>query len=244
MQQPSYPHTSVLLPQVIQAFDSCHLRYFVDGTLGAGGHAEALLKAHPEIERYVGIDQDPAALALAATRLQPWKDKLSLCHGNFVEFDHYLKELHISKIDGCLVDLGVSSMQIDQAARGFSFSKEGPLDMRMNPEDELTAAIIVNTWSEQELGRIFREYGEEKKWRVAARTIIAARHQKPILTTTDLVNVLKPAFAWNPKKGINPLTLIFQALRICVNRELDVLESFMSRAIDALDKQGRLAFIA
>ena len=214
MQTPSYPHISVLVSQVLEAFHTSRIKYFIDGTTGAGGHAEALLRAHPEIECYVGIDQDPQALALAKERLQPWRDKLVLRHGNFVEFDRFLKELGIPHADGFLVDLGVSSMQIDTPQRGFSFSKEGPLDMRMDPEASLTAAMIVNTFSEQELGRIFRDYGEEKKWRVAAHTIVSARKEGPILTTTDLARILKPAFAWNPKKGINPLTLIFQALRI------------------------------
>jgi 16S rRNA (cytosine1402-N4)-methyltransferase len=244
MEQSLYPHVSVLLSEVLIAFEPSRLKVFIDGTLGAGGHAKAILEAHPEIELYLGIDQDPSALALAAERLKPWKDKLVLRHGNFVDFDRFLKELGVSQVDGFLVDLGVSSMQLDQASRGFSFSREGPLDMRMNPEDGITAAEIVNSWSEQELGRVLRDYGEEKKWRVAARTIVEARREKPIQTTTDLVNVLKPAFSWNPKKGINPLTLIFQGLRICVNRELEVLEIFMSKAIDTLASKGRLAVIS
>lgn len=240
----SFPHRSVLLNEVVEAFASTKLTVFVDGTLGAGGHAEALLKSHPEIEIYLGIDQDPQALSLAEKRLQPWKDKLRLRQGNFSQFDAFLKELGITRIQGLLVDLGVSSMQLDQAERGFSFSREGPLDMRMNPQAALTAADIVNTWSEQDLGKIFREYGEEKKWRLAAHAIVQARQKQLFYTTTDLAAVLKPLFAWNPKKGINPLTLIFQALRIAVNGELAVLEQLLPKAIEALAPQGRLAVIS
>lgn len=240
----SFPHLSVLLPEVVEAFTPCSLRVFVDGTLGAGGHAEAILQAHPEIELYLGIDQDPQALAIAAERLKPWQNKVHFKRGNFAQFDQFLQELGIQQVQGILADIGVSSMQIDRPERGFSFSKEGPLDMRMDPDQVLTAEIIVNSWSEQELGRIFREYGEEKKWRAAAHAIVKARMQQPIVTTTDLVAVLKPVFPWNPKKGINPLTLIFQALRIEVNQELDVLQTLMAKAMDALSPQGRLAIIS
>jgi 16S rRNA (cytosine1402-N4)-methyltransferase len=239
-----YPHLSVLLNEVVHSFEPCQLKVFVDGTIGAGGHAEAILQAHPEIELYLGIDQDTQALRLAEQRLQPWRQKVLFKHGNFAAIDRFLKEINQTKADGILIDLGVSSMQLDQAERGFSFSKEGPLDMRMNTEGELTAAAIINTWSEQELGRIFREFGEEKRWRTAAHAIVKARNEKFISTTGELVDVLKPHFSWNPKKGINPLTLIFQGLRIAVNQELDVLESFMSNAIDVLNPQGRVAVIS
>lgn len=238
-----FPHFSVLLQEVTEAFQSDSLSIFVDGTLGAGGHAEAILKAHPEIKTYIGIDQDLSALEIARERLAPWKDKVIFKHGNFSEIDRVLKEEKISSVQGILVDLGVSSMQLDRAERGFSFSREGPLDMRMNTEEGLTAADIVNTWSEQELGRIFREYGEEKKWRIAAQAIVQARQQQSIKTTPELVAVLKPFFSYH-KKGINPLTLIFQALRICVNRELEVLEVFMPKAAAALAPQGRVAVIS
>jgi 16S rRNA (cytosine1402-N4)-methyltransferase len=240
----TYPHLPVLLPAVLQVFQSSPLNIFIDGTLGAGGHAEALLQAHPEIHSYIGIDQDPQALAIAAERLRPWKDKLILRHHNFVDFEQIVKELQCPLPDGFLVDLGVSSMQLDQFERGFSFAKEGPLDMRMNPNNPITAAQIVQNWSESELGRIFREYGEEKRWRIAAKTLVEARQHCLISTTTDLVEVLRPVLPWNPKKGIHPLTLIFQALRIAVNRELEVLNTFMTKAIDYLAPHGRLAVIS
>lgn len=236
----SSPHFPVLLNEVVEAFEPLSLAVVVDGTVGAGGHAQALLERHSEIQCYMGIDQDPSALALASERLQPWSSKLQLKHGNFAQFDQFVKE----KPSAILVDLGVSSMQLDQAARGFSFMQEGPLDMRMNPLEELTAAEIVNTWSEKDLGRIFREFGEEKQWRAAARGIVKARSEKLFVTTTDLKVVLTPILAYFSKKGINPLTLVFQALRICINRELEVLETFLPKAIEALAPGGRLAVIS
>lgn len=240
----SFPHQPVLLQEVLAAFEDRQITTFVDGTLGAGGHAQSILEAHPEIIRYVGIDQDQNALAIASARLQPWKKTLVIQQGNFADIDRFLKERNITHVDGILVDLGVSSMQIDQAERGFSFSREGPLDMRMDPTSTLTASDIVNTWTEQELARVFRDYGEERKWRLAAHTIVLARSQKSIQTTSDLVAILKPIFPWNPKRGINPLTLIFQGLRICVNRELERLELFLPKAVDLLSPGGRLAVIS
>lgn len=239
----SYPHTSVLLEEVIRFFDDRPIRCFVDGTLGAGGHAEAILQHHPEIEVFVGIDQDPVALNLAKKRLAPWSEKITLVRGNFENLEKHLKTLNIQAIDGMLLDLGVSSMQFDMSEKGFSFMRNGPLDMRMDPEGSLSAFEIVNTWSEKELGKIFRDYGEEKQWRAAARVIVEARAEKNIETTHQLAEVLNPIFSWK-KKGINPLTLIFQALRIAVNRELSVLEHVLPQAIELLAPGGRLGVIS
>jgi 16S rRNA (cytosine1402-N4)-methyltransferase len=238
------PHIPVLLNEVVAAFQETHLTVFVDGTLGFGGHAEAILQNHPEIELYLGIDQDPSALAFAAERLKPWEAKTRFCQGNFAQFEKFLKDAGHKHANGFLVDLGVSSLQLDQADRGFSFSKEGPLDMRMDPKATLTAAEIVNTWSEQDLGSIFRDYGEERKWRLAAQAVVTARKQGLITTTTQLADILKPVLPYNPKKGINPLTLVFQALRIAVNKELEVLEYLLSKAFDYLAPKGRLAVIS
>jgi 16S rRNA (cytosine1402-N4)-methyltransferase len=237
------PHLPVLLNEVLASLAPLSIQNFLDGTLGAGGHAKAVLEAHPELLHYVGIDQDPTALKIAANTLKPWQEKLILNHGNFAEFNRLLTNSKM-KFDGILVDLGVSSMQLDEAERGFSFSRNGPLDMRMNPESDLTAEIIVNTWSEQNLGKIFRDYGEEKNWRRAARAIVESRINNPIRTTAQLAAILKPIFPWNPKKKINPLTLIFQALRICVNDELGKIIQFLPKAIEALAPNGRLAVIS
>lgn len=240
----TYPHQPVLLNEVLQAFDPVSISLIVDCTLGAGGHAQAILERHPEIKTYLGIDQDPSALALARARLEPWREKMIIKQGNFDALDLYIKELGLSSPNAILADLGVSSMQLDQPLRGFSFMQEGPLDMRMNPDLDLTAADIVNTWSENDLGRIFRDYGEERQWKMAARTIVKAREDRPFTTTSDLRSILTPALSRYAKKGIHPLTLVFQALRICVNRELEVLETFLPQAIDLLIPGGRLAVIS
>lgn len=243
-----HPHQSVLLDEVLDVFAPCEFGVYVDGTLGAGGHSEAMLARYDAMETLVGIDQDPTALEIAGARLQQWSEKVQFCRGNFASLDDHLDGLGIDKVDAILVDLGVSSMQLDRAERGFSFSKDGPLDMRMNPDGKLTAADIVNTWEEGELGRIFREYGEEKHWRLAARRIVEARAEGPIETTAALVNILYPVLrargADKKKKKINPLTLVFQALRIAVNGELDVLAEFLPRAIERLRPGGRLAVIS
>jgi len=242
-----FSHQPVLLTETLQIFEGQNLHIFVDATLGAGGHAEALLAAHPEMQLLMGIDQDQKALDLAAKRLAPWKDKIRLFHGNFVHLPHYLKEAGVSEIDGLLADFGVSSMQFDDPARGFSLMREGPLDMRMNVEEGLTAKEIVNVWPEKELCRIFRDFGEEKKWRQAARTIAQVRQNQPIETTLELVAILEPILrepVWKRKSHIHPLTKVFQALRIAVNRELERIEEFLRCGLHALRVGGKMAVIS
>jgi len=237
-----HPHVSVLLNEFLSFFEGQSVRFFVDGTLGAGGHAEAILKNHPEIELFIGIDQDDTALDLSRKRLEPWKDKILLVKGNFGDLEAHLNQAGVNKVDGMLFDLGVSSMQLDRPEKGFSFMHDGALDMRMDPESDLTAEEIVNVWSEHEIARIFRDYGEEKYWRPAARAVVQARAAKPIRTTMDLVNALRPLLAPKyKKKNINPLTLVFQGLRICVNRELEMLENMLPQALKRLAVGGRLA---
>lgn len=234
------PHTSVLLREILTAFQDVTLKTFVDCTLGAGGHAEALLTHHPEIEHFYGIDQDPLARQIAAERLKPWQEKVTFLAGNFRDLERF----SLPGIDGILIDLGVSSMQLDLAEKGFSFSKQGPLDMRMDPTASLTAAEIVNTYSERELGIIFRDYGEEKQWRLAARLIVEAREKKPLVTTLDLDKILTYRLKAKSKKAIHPLTLIFQALRIAVNDELGAIEAVLPQALRGLNPGGRLAVIS
>ncbi len=237
------PHLSVLLQEVLDAFSPLSLHSFVDGTLGAGGHAEALLNHHPELHCYIGIDQDPEALQLAKERLTSWEEKVKFIHGNFTQIDTLLKKCHVNQVEGILLDIGVSSMQFDQPEKGFSFSYDGPLDMRMNPEQELTAEEVVNTWSEEDLARVFRDYGEEKQWRRAARAIVQKRTLEPIQTTKQLVDALDGVIH-KKKPHIHPVTQVFQALRICVNRELDVLREVIPKAISLLKPGGRLAIIS
>jgi 16S rRNA (cytosine1402-N4)-methyltransferase len=229
-------HISVLQHEVVQAFDGVELRVFFDGTLGAGGHAEAILAAHPEIEKYIGCDRDPRAHELAGRRLVKFGKKVELVRGSYSDLD----QLYEGEIDGFLIDIGVSSMQIDEKERGFSFRFDGPLDMRMDPDGDLTAAMIVNRWPEKELERIFREYGEERQARRAAEAIIKARKKRKIETTNELIEVVKPVLKWGK---IHPATLIFQALRIAVNDELGELERGLKAAAKKLRPGGRLAVI-
>lgn len=235
------PHISVLGKEWLSFLNDKPLKIYVDGTLGAGGHALLVLENHPEIEQFVGIDQDPLALSIAKERLAHWKP---LCiRGNFSELTSLLHKHHIRHADAILLDIGVSSMHLDQPERGFSFMHEGPLDMRMDPDQELTAAQVVMTYSEKDLGRIFREYGEEKRWRRAAAAIVEARSGHAIETTRDLVHVLKSVLTPLKGKSIHPMTLLFQALRIEVNQELRVLEHVIPQAIELLNPQGILGII-
>ncbi len=242
MNQPA--HIPVLLDEFLSFFENSTLEFFVDGTLGAGGHAEAILKAHPEIKKFVGFDQDKSALKIASSRLEPFKEKVIFVEKNFCEMKEELKRQKIEKVDGIFLDIGVSSMQLDRSERGFSFSKEGPLDMRMDQECTQSAEEIVNEWSEKELGTIFKEYGDVSKWRIAAQKIVEERKKKRITTTTELVELLSPYLKMSSKKKLHPLTLVFQALRIAVNNELDVLKYTLPVAISALKPKGKLGVIS
>ncbi len=231
------PHAPVLLNEVLAVFDGMRILSFVDGTLGAGGHAEAILSAHPEIETFIGCDRDPDALALAKERLLPWKGKVKFFHGTHSEgLSSGLK------VDGVLIDAGVSSMQLDRAERGFSFQGEGPLDMRMNPEARLTAREIVNRWREEDLVRILKDFGEEPRARAVARAILAARKKKKLETTRDLVEAIRGAA--RGKKHLHFATLTFQAIRIAVNDELGELEKGIRAGAEALETGGRIAVIS
>lgn len=237
-----YPHLPVLLNECLQTFEGLELNSFIDGTLGAGGHSSALLQAHLELKEWIGIDQDKYALEIAKKRLEnAYSDrKLTFIQGNFSDLTALLKPHQ--KVDGILVDLGVSSMQLDLAIRGFSFMRDGPLDMRMNQENPLTAAIIINTWEERALNDIFFQYGEEKQARRAARVIVEERKHRSFHTTLEFASFIEK----NIKRtnwDIHPATKIFQALRIAVNGELERLERFLPQALQALKKGGRLAVI-
>src|SRR3990167_270638 len=232
------PHISILIEEMAQVFSSRTFSVFVDGTVGAGGHAKKILEEHPEISRFFGFDQDPEALAIAAKTLEPWKDKVRLVHANFVDFDEVLQEEGIAFVDGFFFDLGVSSMQLDNDYKGFSFLKEGPLDMRMNPLNELSAKEIVNEWSEQELGQIFRDYGEDPRWKAAARIVVEERRKGPIRTTTQLADLLSNALKSKIRGKLHPATLVFQGLRVFVNKELDVLEKVLGKVIQFLAPKG------
>ncbi len=230
-------HVPVLAREVLEVFAGRPIRVFFDGTLGAGGHARAILQEHPEIVRYIGCDRDPRAHELAAGVLQPWQEKVEHIRGDYAS-----KLLEVSGcIDGFLIDIGVSSMQLDERERGFSFMADAPLDMRMDPEGELTAEEIVNRYSEKELARILFEYGEERRSRQIAKAIVEARRKRRIRTTGELVNIIKPVATYG---RLHPATLTFQALRIVVNDELGQLERGLKGAIDKLCPSGRMAVIS
>lgn len=230
-------HTPVLLQEVLEVFSPCRIRTFFDGTVGAGGHAKAILEAHPEIERYIACDRDPIAHQLASETLAKWKEKIEWVSSGYAEGISQVKGC----VDGFLIDIGVSSMQLDEKMRGFSFMQDAPLDMRMDPEGRLTAAEIVNRYSEKELANILFELGEERRARQVAKAIVEARRKKAIRTTGELVKIISPVAT---KGRLHPATLTFQALRIVVNDEIGQLERGLNGAIEKLCPQGRLAVIA
>ena len=232
-------HKPVLVDEVIKSFEGVKLSVFLDGTLGAGGHAEAILKAHPEIQSYIGIDQDIDALQIAKKTLSSFREKCKFLQGNYKDAHEMIQPL---KANGILLDIGVSSMQLDQGERGFSFQKKGFLDMRMDQSKKLTAEEVVNGFSEIKLGEIFRLYGEERHWKRAAKAIILARRKKRIKTTEELAGILKAEGIG--KKKLHPATLVFQALRIFVNDELGVLEEGLKPLGDCLEQGGRMAVIS
>jgi 16S rRNA (cytosine1402-N4)-methyltransferase len=230
-------HIPVLMREVLEIFAGKTLRVFFDGTLGAGGHARAILEHHPEIERYIGCDRDPRAHELASAILAPWREKVEFRRGSYAE---EIKNVDRC-IDGFLIDIGVSSMQLDEKERGFSFTGDAPLDMRMDPEGDLTAETIVNRYPEAELARIFYEFGEERRSRQVAKAIVEARKKRRIRTTAQLVEVIKPVAT---RGKLHPATLVFQALRIVVNDELGQLERGIDGAIHRLCPGGRIAVIS
>jgi 16S rRNA (cytosine1402-N4)-methyltransferase len=216
---------------------------FVDATLGLGGHAEALLWRAPEA-RLLGLDRDPQALELAARRLEAFGDRVRLEHAVFDRLEDVLGRLGIDRVAGVLADLGVSSLQLDLPERGFSFRRDGPLDMRMGIA-EVTAAELVNQSSEEELERIFREYGEERHARRIARAIARARAEAPITTTGQLKSLIDRIKGWAAhQEKIDPATRVFQALRIEVNQELTGLERLIDETVRLLEPDGRLVIIS
>lgn len=233
-------HVPVLLTEVLDAFKDVSLKVFFEGTVGAANHASAILDAHPEIEKYLACDRDKNALEIAKKRLEPWWEKVEWIHGPFANLKKYLSEKSIAEIDGFFIDIGVSSMQLDQGERGFSFRVDAPLDMRMDQEMARSAKDLVNELPEIELARIFYEYGEEYRSRAAAKAIVIARAKRSIETTLQLTKVLEPVL----RKGkIHFATKVFQALRIAVNDELGELKKGLDCAIDALKPGGVLAVI-
>ncbi|CAB4614734.1 MAG: 16S rRNA (cytosine(1402)-N(4))-methyltransferase RsmH [Actinobacteria bacterium] len=240
-------HEPVLLQRAIEllapAFE-VESPIFVDCTLGLGGHSEAFLEKFPNLT-LVGIDRDPSALALAGERLARFGDRVHLVHAVYEEIQDVLEDLDISEAHGILLDLGVSSMQLDERERGFAYSYEAPLDMRMDSTEGKTAADVVNTYSENDLARIFKEFGEERYAKAVAREIVAIRKSTPFETSTALAALIAKVIPFIPGKSTgHPAKRVFQALRIEVNGELEVLERTMPAALAALAVGGRIVVMS
>ena len=238
-----FHHVSVLLEECLEGLNIKPDGTYVDGTLGGAGHSSQIAR-RLTTGRHIGIDRDPVALKAAGERLAPFGDKVTLVHSNFCEIKQVLEDLEIEGVDGILLDLGVSSPQLDDGSRGFSYMADAPLDMRMNSEDVLSAYDVVNTWSQDELKRILYDYGEERYAPRIAAAICARREEKPIETTLELVDIIRsamPAAALREKQ--HPAKRSFQAIRIAVNDELGSVEKVMRDAIPCLNPGGRLAVI-
>ncbi len=237
-------HRPVLRVEITRLLHPQPDNVYVDGTVGLGGHTEALFEAEPDIT-VVGIDCDTNALGIAAERLSRFGYRIHLIHGNYRDVTNHLTGLGIGKAAGLLLDLGLSSLQLDTASRGFSFQVDSPLDMRMDTSQEMTASNLVNNASEEELSDILRRYGEERFATRIARAIIAAREKSPITSTQALAEIVRQAIPkrYHPKR-IDPATRTFQALRIAVNQELENLEVGLGAGFDVLEPGGVIAAIS
>ena len=238
-----FSHKSVLLDECIDALAIRPDGIYLDGTLGGAGHSYEIVQ-RLTTGRLIGVDRDRIALAAAGKRLEAFSERVTTVHSNFCEIEAILDSLGLDGIDGMLFDLGVSSPQLDDAERGFSYMADAPLDMRMNKDDAMTAADVVNTWSQEELRRILYEFGEERYAPQIASAIVRRREQKEIETTLELVDIIRsamPAQALREKQ--HPAKRSFQAIRIAVNDELGSVDKMMQAAIRRLNKGGRLAVI-
>lgn len=239
-----FKHKSIMLAETIE---SLHIKpdgIYVDGTLGGGGHSLEIAKRLTDGGRLIGIDQDGDAIEAAGQRLAPYSDRVTIVRSNYAQMKQVLQELSIDKVDGILLDLGVSSYQLDNGERGFTYREDVPLDMRMDKRQERTARDIVNTYSETELYHIIRDYGEDKFAKNIAKHIVLARKEAPVETTGQLTEIIKAAI---PRKvravGGHPAKKTFQAIRIELNHELDVLKGHLEEMVDLLGDEGRLCVI-
>ena len=239
-----FQHKSVLLEETIEGL---HIRpdgTYVDGTLGGGGHAYEIAKRLGDKGSIIGIDQDAAAIEAAGIRLKDFGEKVTIVRSNYCEMKSQLRRLGIDRVDGIILDLGVSSYQLDTAERGFSYREDAPLDMRMDTRQERTARDIVNDYSEMELYRVIRDYGEDKFAKNIAKHIVAARSKAPIETTGQLSGIIRQSIPMKYQKmSGHPAKRTFQAIRIELNRELDVLKDSLDDMIDLLNPGGRLCII-
>ncbi|NLV87356.1 MAG: 16S rRNA (cytosine(1402)-N(4))-methyltransferase RsmH [Clostridiales bacterium] len=239
-----YKHYSVMLGECIEALNIKPDGVYVDGTLGLGGHSYEIAR-RLDTGRLISIDRDQKAIERASLRLEPYMDKTTLVHGNFSQLGEILDRLNIEKVNGMLFDLGVSSPQLDESERGFSYMSDAPLDMRMDQGSGLSAKDIVNTWSKERIKRILYDFGEERYAPRIAESIERARAEKPIETTLELVDIIKramPAAALREKQ--HPAKRSFQAIRIAVNDELESLSEVLETAVGRLEKGGRLCVLS
>ena len=240
----AFKHVSVLLEETIDNLNIQPDGIYVDGTLGGGGHAFHVCSKLGENGRFIGIDQDAAAIAAAGERLKPYEDKVTIVRSNYSDMKRVLNDLGITKVNGIVLDLGVSSYQLDTAERGFTYRENAPLDMRMDQRQTKTARDIINDYSEMELFRIIRDYGEDKFAKNIAKHIVRARQEKPIETTDELTEVIKAAIPMKFRAvGGHPAKRTFQAIRIELNRELEVLKEHLNEMVELLDEDGRICII-
>jgi 16S rRNA (cytosine1402-N4)-methyltransferase len=238
-----FKHVSVLLNEVIEGLDIKENGIYVDCTLGGAGHSSEIIKRLSEKGRLIGIDQDKDALKAAGEKLREYKNT-TFVHSNFTNIESILNELDIEGVDGILMDLGVSSYQLDEGERGFSYMQDAPLDMRMNRDSEFSAYQIINDYSEDQLFRVIKDFGEEKFAKRIAKFIVDRRAAKPIETTLQLVDIIKAAIpAKARREGPHPAKRTFQAIRIEVNKELDILDKAIEGSVGKLKQGGRLAII-
>lgn len=239
-----FKHVSVLLEETIEHLNIKADGTYVDGTLGGGGHAYEVCKQLSDKGRFIGIDQDQDAINAATNRLNPFLDKVTVIRSNYCHMKERLHEIGVSKVDGIVLDLGVSSYQLDTADRGFSYMADAPLDMRMDQRQSLTAKNIVNDYSEMELFHIIRDYGEDKFAKNIAKHIVMAREEKEIETTLELSEIIRRAIPMKiQKNGGHPAKRTFQAIRIELNKELEVLRETLESMIDLLNPGGRICII-
>ena len=239
-----FKHKSVLLYETVDQLNIKPDGIYVDGTLGGGGHSYEIASRLSDKGRLIGIDQDEDAIKAASERLKPFMDRVTIVRNNYCNMDKVLDELSIDKVDGIMLDLGVSSYQLDTAERGFTYNVDAKLDMRMDQRQEVTARDIVNDYSEYDLYRIIRDYGEDRFAKNIAKHIVAARQKKPIETTFELNEIIKAAIPMKVRAtGGHPSKRTYQAIRIELNRELEVLENSIDMMIDRLNKEGRLCII-
>lgn len=239
-----FKHKSVLLNETIDGLNIKPDGIYVDGTLGGGGHAYEVYRRLGEKGSIVGIDQDAAAIEAASARLKDFGEKVTIVRSNYCDMKSKLHELGIDKVDGIVLDLGVSSYQLDTAERGFSYREDAPLDMRMDTRQKMTARDIVNDYTEADLYRVIRDYGEDKFAKNIAKHIVQARAVKPVETTAELSEIIRASIPMKfQKKSGHPAKRTFQAIRIELNRELDVLRDSLDDMIDLLNPGGRLCII-